>query len=216
MPPGKARRFSLITISRRAYAKGEGFRVRGKPSPSDHYASFVRNYRKVLRASNPPPTSRAPAPKPRSEAVPLPPVFGSSFGASALAGAGAGLGAAGGALGGGGGVAFGGGGGAGDGGAGAGDGGGGAGDGDGVMLPSLWTAVWISTWPVSSVSCPNPSSTCATAGAAAASAAASMATNSINFLNVFYLLRHETRRRSGILSPTTFVNNPNVVFPRTS
>src|SRR4051794_15831020 len=37
-------------------------------------------YLMILRASRPPPTSRAPAPRPRSEAVPLPPVFGSSLG----------------------------------------------------------------------------------------------------------------------------------------
>src|SRR5215208_1382321 len=43
-----------------------------------------------LRATRPPPTSRAPAPSANSEAALLPPDFGSAFGAGAGAGAGGG------------------------------------------------------------------------------------------------------------------------------
>src|SRR5829696_607533 len=77
-------------------------------------------YLRNLRATRPPPTSRAPAPSANSEATPLPPVAGSIFGAGAGAAPGGGGGAAPGG-GGGGGAAFGGGG----GGGGAGGGGGG-------------------------------------------------------------------------------------------
>src|SRR5918998_1272148 len=55
-------------------------------------------YLMILRATRPPATNRAPAPSANSDAAPLPPVFGSSFG---------GGGGGGGAGGGGGGAAFG-------------------------------------------------------------------------------------------------------------
>src|SRR5215208_7361604 len=70
-------------------------------------------YLRNLRATRPPPTSRAPAPSANSEATPLPPVAGSAFiGAGAGAAPGGGGGAAPGG-GGGAGAAFGGGGGGG-------------------------------------------------------------------------------------------------------
>src|SRR5215212_4277370 len=54
-------------------------------------------YLRNLRATRPPPTSRAPAPSANSEATPLPPVAGSIFGAGAGAGAAPGGGGGGGA-----------------------------------------------------------------------------------------------------------------------
>ena len=98
---------------------------RGPPSCIRLTTSASVAYRPILRASSPPPTSRAPAPSPRSETTPeeIPPVGGSLGG-----GGGAALGGGGGAAGGGGGAA---GGGGGAGGAAALGGGGGAGGGFG-------------------------------------------------------------------------------------
>src|SRR5918994_465566 len=64
-------------------------------------------YLTILRATSPPATNSAPAPSANSDAAPLPPVFGSSFGAGAGAGAGEDAGAGAAAGGGGGGAAFG-------------------------------------------------------------------------------------------------------------
>src|SRR5918998_4482360 len=55
-------------------------------------------YLMILRATRPPATNRAPAPSANSDAAPLPPVFGSSFGGGG-GGGGAGGGGGGGAFG---------------------------------------------------------------------------------------------------------------------
>src|SRR5918999_5690121 len=70
------------------------------PSPRGLDPVCSSCYLMILRATRPPATNRAPAPSANSDAAPLPPVFGSSFGGGGGAGAGA--------LGGGGGGAFGG------------------------------------------------------------------------------------------------------------
>ena len=50
------------------------------PAPITLANSYARvTYLTILRTKSPPPTSRAPAPKPSSEALPVPPVFGSSL-----------------------------------------------------------------------------------------------------------------------------------------
>src|SRR5918994_1401554 len=134
-------------------------------------------YLTILRATSPPATNSAPAPSANSDAAPLPPVFGSSFGAAAVgAGAGAGAGA-------GGGAAFG--------------GGGGGGGSHGAlattppafasMTPSLHSASAFAPPALASLalaSATTAGSSWARAGEAASMATASIAANIINFLNL--------------------------------
>src|SRR5215216_4825800 len=138
-----------------------------------------------LRATRPPPTSRAPAPSANSEAALLPPDFGSAF---AGAGAGAGAGAA--AGGGGGAAAAGGGGGAG---AAFGGGGGGALHGALATTPPAFASITSSVQSASAFAPPavavlalasatTAGSSWARAGEAASIATASIAANIINFL----------------------------------
>src|SRR5829696_6038116 len=140
-------------------------------------------YLRNLRATRPPPTSRAPAPSANSEATPLPPVAGSIFGAGAGAGAGGGAAPGGG---GGGGAAF---------------GGGGGGGAHGalattppacaVITPSLHSASALAPPALASLalaSATTAGSSWARAGEAASRATASIAASIINFLNLIYLL----------------------------
>src|SRR5215212_683779 len=135
-----------------------------------------------LRATRPPPTSRAPAPSANSEAALLPPDFGSAF-----AGAGAGAGAA---VGGGGGAAPGGGGG---GGAAFGGGGGGALHGALATTPPAFASITSSVQSASAFAPPavavlalasatTAGSSWARAGEATSMATASIAASIINFL----------------------------------
>src|SRR5918999_1190322 len=139
-----------------------------------------------LRATRPPPTSRAPAPSANSEAAPLPPDFGSSFFFSSIFGAGAGAGAGGGA-----GAALG--------------GGGGGGGSHGALattppalasiMPSLHSASAFAP-PALAVlalaSATTAGSSWARAGEAASRATATIAASIINFLNLTYLLLLES------------------------
>src|SRR5215204_667258 len=78
--------------------------ARLRPYSSPFECSLLCYYLTSLRATSPPATNSAPAPSANSDAAPLPPLFGSSFGAGAGGGAGApGGGGGGAALGGGGG-----------------------------------------------------------------------------------------------------------------
>src|SRR5215210_563019 len=150
-----------------------------------------------LRATRPPVTSKAPAPSANSEAVPVPPVLGSS---GAFAGAGGGGG------GGGGGAALG--------------GGGGGGGSHGALattppafasiIPSLHSASALAP-PASATlalaSATTAGSSWASAGAAAIIATASIAASIINFLNTYLLLkdcfrRRRTPTRKGVRLPT--------------
>src|SRR5919199_2394407 len=140
----------------------------------------------ILRATRPPPTSKAPAPRANSEAPPAPPVLGSSaFGASAGGGAGVGAGGGGGA-----GVAF-------------GAGGGGGGGGVQGALATTPPAVDVITPSVQSASALAPPAVAVLAlasattagslwasadGARAARVTASIVTNNIIFFNASYLL----------------------------
>src|SRR5215217_3182967 len=143
-----------------------------------------------LRATRPPPTSRAPAPSANSEAALLPPDFGSAFaGAGAGAGGGGGAAAAGG---GGGGAAA-----AGGGGAGAAFGGGGGGALHGALAttPPAFASIISSVQSASAFAPPalavlalasatTAGSSWARAGEATSRAAATIA----NFLKLTYLL----------------------------
>src|SRR5215216_5375326 len=148
-----------------------------------------------LRATRPPPTSRAPAPSANSEAALLPPDFGSAF---AGAGAGAGAGAA--AGGGGGAAAAGGGGGAG---AAFGGGGGGALHGALATTPPAFASITSSVQSASAFAPPavavlalasatTAGSSWARAGEAASRATPTIATNIINFFNLIYPLSLES------------------------
>src|SRR5215210_7347701 len=142
----------------------------------------------ILRVTNPPATKSAPAPSANSDAAPLPPVFGSSFGAGAGAGASA--------FGGGGGAGAGGGGGAGAAfGAGGGGGGGGGSHGALATTPPAFASMTPSLHSASAFAPPAPAtlalasattagSSWARAGEAASMATASIAANIINFLNL--------------------------------
>src|SRR5215212_3295542 len=146
-------------------------------------------YLRNLRATRPPPTSRAPAPSANSEATPLPPVAGSIFGAGAGAAPGGGGGAAPGG-GGGGGAAF---------------GGGGGGGAHGALAttppafasitPSLHSASALAPPALASLalaSATTAGSSWARAGEAASRATTSIAASIINFLNLIYLLLLES------------------------
>src|ERR687897_61786 len=153
-------------------------------------------YLTIVRATSPPATKSAPAPGANSDAVPLPPVFGSSFFSSTF---GAGAGAS--AFGGGGGPGAGGGGGGGGGAALAGGGGGGGGVSHGAlattppafdsMYPSLHSASAKAPPALASLafaSATTAGSSWASAGATAIIATASIAASIINFFNSYPLL----------------------------
>src|ERR687897_393465 len=153
-------------------------------------------YLTIVRATSPPATKSAPAPGANSDAVPLPPVFGSSFFSSTF---GAGAGAS--AFGGGGGPGAGGGGGGGGGAALAGGGGGGGGVSHGALAttppafasitPSLHSASALAPPAVAVLalaSATTAGSSWARAGEAASMATASIAASIINFLNLTCLL----------------------------
>src|SRR5215212_5186609 len=74
-----------------------------------------------------------------------------------------------------------------------------------LLSPVLETSCVMPTWPDSDC-CPFSRLTCATAGAATASTIASVATNSIVFLNFFYLLEQGDSGRARY----SFIGN----FPR--